>query len=632
MNQSTLQKLILSFFCIAFTIISFAQQKTVDYSGQENLEIIYGQLSYIPAGDSVSTLAQAEKLHRAGQFSINSKKYVNLGIAKDNYWVSISIQNTEAKVYDLILNLENPRLNEVDIYILRERSEYAYYKVGDNFNFLRRPVHFNQFAIPVSLRASERVEILMLLKHKGNTLQLPISLHSRNSFYKKVETNYLIVGVTTGIFLLTFFFSIFLYLKSFNRLFIFYAIYLISILLWLFSTEGYGFQYLWPDQPEWATRFGPGFSVFNLTTFILVALEFTKPYDNSTGIRRTLYGIALFTLLWGLQAFMPYIDIRSTKLMSVFLNTSFTVYIVSLFIMMAYLLYVSIKKSRLVFYYFFAVIVSIVFSLLVVARHSGWIDFPISSGSFASIGVIFEIILMTMGIASQFNQYKKEKEEMLIQYIDQQKSITQQIIETQEQERKRISREMHDDIGAGLTQIVLISESIRKKVGNANEKEISDIAATSRKLVNNMSEIIWSMNPENKTLGQLLSYLREELNKQLEYAGLNFALDLQEPEREVIMSNVQLRNIVLVTKEIINNSIKHSNAKNIEIRMMKKENRLIGHIVDDGCGFDLQQKSAGNGLKNIRQRIEELGGELFIQSKPGQGSDFEFIIPLSSTT
>lgn len=632
MKKFVLYVIFLSVHLLFYSIFSYAQQKPIYYSGAEEFEVEYDQLSYLATGDSVLTIDAAKDYSNSGSFLINTKKSLNLGIAKDNYWLRIRLINKQPKRHELLLNLENPRLNEADIYLIKGNLTPIFFRIGDNFNFFTRPVHYNQFAVPFTLEATDTLDIYILLKHKGNTLQLPISILTYNSFHKKVETNYLVIGLIAGIFLLTLFFSIFLYLKSFSRLFLLYILYLISILLWLLSTEGYGFQFLWPNQPEWATRFGPGFSVFNLTTFILVALEFCKPYDSTKWIRRVLYGIAGLTFLWGLQAFMPYINISNTSLMSFFLFTSFTIYIISLFLMMIYLLYVSIKKNRLVFYYFFAVIVSVIFSLLVVARHSGWIDFPLTSGTFASIGVVFEIILMTLGIANQFFEYKKEKEEMLIQYLKQQKSITEQIVNTQEQERKRISREMHDDIGAGLTQITLISESIRKKVGNASEKEINDIAVTSRKLVSNMSEIIWSMNPENRTLGLLVSYLREELGKLLEYSGLEYSLDLPETDREIVLPNMQLRNIILVAKEIVNNSIKHSNAKKINIKFLKTSNNLIGYIEDDGCGFNPDQKNNGNGLKNIRQRVKESGGTLTISTGIEGGSFFEFNFPLNSTT
>ncbi len=214
-----------------------------------------------------------------------------------------------------------------------------------------------------------------------------------------------------------------------------------------------------------------------------------------------------------------------------------------------------------------------------------------------------------------------------------QRKLKKQLVELEkqrelDQERQRIAREMHDDIGAGLTQITLMSESAKNKIANAGSKELEDIADTSRQLVSNMSEIIWSLNAENKTLEQLCAYLREQLNKQLEYSGMEYHIHLPENGKEIILSNEQRRNILLVTKEIVNNAIKYSAAKNISIKVFF-ENKLFHCFIDDnGEGFDTTRLHNGNGLKNIEQRVKELNGWFEIDAAPGKGSRFAYYIPI----
>jgi signal transduction histidine kinase len=220
----------------------------------------------------------------------------------------------------------------------------------------------------------------------------------------------------------------------------------------------------------------------------------------------------------------------------------------------------------------------------------------------------------------------------IIQYIDRRK-LRKKLAELEKQreidrERQRISREMHDDIGAGLTQIILMIESAKAKSTNGNEKELVDVANTSRTLVANLSEIIWSLNPENKSLDQLCAYLREQLNKQLEYAGIEYSIQLPEDRTDIILSNEQRRNILLVTKEIVNNAIKYSKAKNISIKAELINEGLAFIVQDDGSGFDTAKSYPGNGLKNIRSRIAEMGGNLQISSFEGTGSKFEYFISL----
>lgn len=199
-----------------------------------------------------------------------------------------------------------------------------------------------------------------------------------------------------------------------------------------------------------------------------------------------------------------------------------------------------------------------------------------------------------------------------------------QIKEANERERIRISREMHDDIGAGLTQIALMSDYLKT---TNNSKEANSIANTSRRIVANMSEIIWSLNTEYKTLNDLFSYLREQLHLLLEYTSLNYNINFADINEEVILSSNQKRNIFLAVKEAVNNAVKYSEAKYLEINSTYQEKLLIITIMDDGKGFDIQTIAKGNGLKNMKKRMEEMNATIEFVSTLNKGTTVQFTIP-----
>lgn len=217
-----------------------------------------------------------------------------------------------------------------------------------------------------------------------------------------------------------------------------------------------------------------------------------------------------------------------------------------------------------------------------------------------------------------------------------QSKLKQKILELEkhralDKERQRISREMHDDIGAGLSQIVLMSESAKMKSKNSDTKELYHIADTSRMLVSSMSEIIWTLNPENKTLEQFISYLRENLNKQLEYSGIQYAVELPEEGGEILLRNEQMRNLLMIIKETVNNAVKHSRAKTMVTKITYDTEKLHIEIKDDGVGFDPHVKYTGNGLRNIRQRVAEIEGEIKIESDEGRGCRILYTFPMNTT-
>lgn len=595
-----------------------------EYGSMQNVRIGYKQLQYIAAGDTILTLTQAQAYYNAGKFQPSQHPDLNLGIAKDNYWVTFTISNPSIKEKDFFINLENPRLNDVSVYVLKNNLLEHAYRLGDYFPFSSRIIYENFFAFPVHFDDDQLQRIFLFIRHKGNTLQVPIKLLNSNSFHQSIEGNYMVTGITTGVLIITIFFALFFFFHSKSRLFALYGLYAFFLWAWLWSTEGFGFQYLYPNIPDWATRLGPGVSVLAVVFFIACCLQFCKPYDKYSWLHKVLKVLMYVLAGWGILPLLPFIDISKAADMKLFLFVHFLLNIGSILLLVAYLLWVAITKNKLVWYYFAAVSVSMVCSTIIVAKHSGWLDLPVTSGTFMSIGIIIEVILMTAGITHQFYSYKREKEAMLITYLDQQKAITQKILMTEEAERKRIARELHDDIGAGLTRITLMSDAAKNRP-IVSIKQIEEIAETCRRLVGNMGEIVWSLNPENNSLELLLSYMREELHKLLEYSGISYNLVLPD-DNNLILNNQQRRNILMVAKEAVHNAVKYSCARNINIFASLKNNTLNFIITDDGKGFNETTGRKGNGIKNMRQRIAELGGNLSITSNEETGTTVQFYI------
>jgi signal transduction histidine kinase/ligand-binding sensor domain-containing protein len=226
------------------------------------------------------------------------------------------------------------------------------------------------------------------------------------------------------------------------------------------------------------------------------------------------------------------------------------------------------------------------------------------------------VVLVTKIIAQQKLQKEVEKLER------------QQAIIT---ERMRISQEMHDDIGAGLTQISLISKSAKLHflTGSNIENELNDISSTSRQLVDNIGEIIWSLNPQQDKLDMMMIYLREQLNKLAEYSDVVFQINFKDKIPAIDLTNQQRRNILMAVKEVVHNAIKHSEAKKIVVSAVVSQKKLSFTISDDGIGFDTAGSYQGSGLNNIRQRIIEIGGTMELRSTPGKGTEYAFDIPLN---
>ena len=191
-----------------------------------------------------------------------------------------------------------------------------------------------------------------------------------------------------------------------------------------------------------------------------------------------------------------------------------------------------------------------------------------------------------------------------------------------EQERLRIAHDIHDDLGARVTQISLLSAMSQNNAAYP-EKARTDfdrISKMSRELVSALYETVWAVSPENDNLEALGSYLCQMANKLCEQTPLRCRFDVLGLPAEIQLSSQTRHNISMAVKEAIHNIIKHAHATEISVRMAFAEGVLDVTIQDDGRGFDAATAVDGNGLPNMRKRLANIGGQCSVESRPGQGT------------
>jgi signal transduction histidine kinase/ligand-binding sensor domain-containing protein len=197
------------------------------------------------------------------------------------------------------------------------------------------------------------------------------------------------------------------------------------------------------------------------------------------------------------------------------------------------------------------------------------------------------------------------------------------------EERERISKDMHDEVGSSLTRIAILSELAKKGIPTEYEgkEHIEDISDTSREVVDNIGEIIWAINPQNDSLENLIAYTRQYTSKYFEVTSTHCVFDLPEEVPATSLSAEFRRNIFLVIKEAVTNIVKHACASEVLIKIQLKNKRMIIEIQDNGRGFCMEERSQfGNGLSNMRKRVEQLEGKWEIKSAPDEGTKIQVAI------
>jgi two-component system, NarL family, sensor kinase len=201
-------------------------------------------------------------------------------------------------------------------------------------------------------------------------------------------------------------------------------------------------------------------------------------------------------------------------------------------------------------------------------------------------------------------------------------------MQAREEERDRIAREMHDDIGSALTTILYLSDDLKTQNKETAINTAERISLTASSVVDKMNEIIWSMNPDYDTVNDLIAYTRRHCAEFLRDHGLNYQLNIPEAIINLPLGGEQRRNIYLVIKEALHNVVKHARATEVNIAFQLNEKSLNITIHDNGLGFR-KASVFGNGLNNMRRRLENIGGNFEI--KTASGTLVKLICPLYTT-
>ncbi len=200
-----------------------------------------------------------------------------------------------------------------------------------------------------------------------------------------------------------------------------------------------------------------------------------------------------------------------------------------------------------------------------------------------------------------------------------------------ERVRTHIATDLHDDVGANLTRIAILSEVARQQRGSGHpdrDAPLSSIANIARESVATMSDIVWAINPERDTLREMVRRMRDHAEEVFESQDIRVMLDMPELADPMPLGVDIRRDLYLIFKEAVNNAARHSRCSAVAIVLRADRGGLWLEVTDDGEGFDTDESSEGNGLASMRRRAARLGASLDIFSGPGVGTSVSVRMPL----
>ncbi|MBS4062959.1 MAG: hypothetical protein KGZ74_00285 [Chitinophagaceae bacterium] len=493
------------------------------------------------------------------------------------------------------------------------------------------------------LQPQKEVQLLVRTNFARTTVSLLKPYLIDEKFYK-YHVNYqhthwhgmhIITYTISGILLMMLLFSFFTYLQNRRRQFLYYSIYALCVAAMLFLKA------MLHDSSTSFNFFNEEYLDYGLLIIGYVFyIGFTRMFLNTPGdypllnkifvTAEVILGVFLALFTWMYFTGKPFIWLDTTENISKYFM---------IFLGIVYIVIGITQRNKLMNYLLAGNVANLLFAaisqVIIVVRVATFIP---TTGLFRQsllyfeIGIFLELVFFLLGLIykNKIELIEKAQMDALIKQEKERQEYEKEIavLRAQQDERTRISADMHDELGSGVTAIRLLSEIAMQKTKEQPVDEIARISNNANELMSKMNGIIWSMNPGNDTLGSSISYMRANASEYLDNFKINYTINVPETIPEIELSGNRRRNLFLVMKESLNNIVKHAKAQNVTIDF-SCTNGLDILIRDDGRGMNHEKLNEfGNGLKNMQRRMESIGGSFTISSS--NGTNVKLHLPLNA--
>lgn len=545
----------------------------------------------------------------------------NAGITPVSWWMKVNFQASDS-LERYFLKLNNPHINKLEVYLDNQSAPVLI--TGDHFPFESRPYWDKDFVIPLGNAKSHPHALVLHISKPGETLLMAPMILTESQLLRKKSIETLLIGLIMGwmgIMLV----GALIYtaaLKDSSGLL--YAFFILFLMLWLTSHWGIGYQYWWPTNHAWADKSRPIFNLLTNMFFLLLIMNFFPSLKKRKWLGYLLNTVIILHFLLALDAILrPMATIRIANKMA-FLKITFGFSLLVTVLIITYLWQQYRAKVHYAAYYLAGISFMIGFNLLIHIHQAGisliFNQFLFDFGS--SFGMLGESLFITAAFVGKAADFKKDREKLERELVEKEKKIAERLIEVQENERKRIARDLHDSIGGMLASIYLKTSQLETQFSsNEVTHELKDLVSKSiveaRSISHNLTP------PHLKETGLELS-LRTQLQLIQDQAHLPITFTYSLPAN--ISQNLQL-SLYRVCGELVQNVLKHAQASELMIHLLEVDGEVEVIVEDDGRGFDPKQSKSGIGLTNIQDRVSYWKGTLAVDSTPS-GTTVLIRIPL----
>ncbi|MEC3881341.1 sensor histidine kinase [Parapedobacter sp. 10938] len=563
--------------------------------------------------------------------NVNGDDYVSLGYTDSYYWVLIELENTLPDYVDLFLSIPIPSINRIDFYRCGagDNTPTLVSQTGDRLPFAQRPWPVRDFLFPIRLAGHEHTTLLFKVDKRGQNFSIKAKLGKREVILQQDIPIYAAFGFYTGIFAFAFLFNVLMYLSVADRIHLYYALYILCSVILVLDEVGLAKEWFFSDVGRLHDYVKSSSGMLGCGLLIQVMQLFT----NQTSANSKLYHLAnYYKYLVYVLGILPFfamlfpVNIGLEK-------TIFYVANISVILSLPLIAVCVIERIRrgfiLGYYYLLAILPLIIGASNYILQIMGLVGEQLLKPNGITVGFAAEVVILSFALTQRYNFLKREKAQLKKENDLIRMQSVRQVFQAQEDERDRLAKDLHDDLGGTLSVIRLKVTDFQTKLDRLRPEEKEAHDETIRLITracDDLREISHSLKPKFFLENGLIGTLQERLSILNRVSVISFEFVYQytgrsDPEIEL--------SIYRMVNELINNVVKHSCATQATIQLVETADELVVTVEDNGIGFDRHDSSEGIGLNNVYSRIQYLGGRCTIDSNKN-GTTITLEIPLQN--
>ncbi|MCX2432092.1 7TM diverse intracellular signaling domain-containing protein [Pedobacter sp. GR22-10] len=556
-------------------------------------------------------------------------KVFSKGYTQSYFWIAFDVENTLDQAVHLMFKEHSSSVNRLQLYKQDESGKiHPLGLTGDHFPFKKRPYQNRSFIYPIILTAQEKATFFLWADKRGQNMYMPMSIGRDINIIQAEIPQHTLFGFYTGVFIFAVIFNLLLFTSVRDRIHLYYALYIFCTLIFILEEEGLAFQWFYPDFPGLQDYMRLIMASLSCGLLIQVMQLFIN--QNQSNSRLFRFTNLYKRFCWMMSAIPVFMLFKSFILLE---KTVF--YINNLLALLTVIIIVicvteRIKAGYTLGWYYLTATIMLLFGVFnYVFNTLGITNFNLFKPNGLVVGLTAEIIFLSFALTQRYNFLKKEKEVLLEEKSKHQIELADGIFNAQEDERSRLARDLHDDLGGTLSIIKLNITAFQRKALQLTEAERSFYDQTIgmiEKACIDLRAISHNLMPKNFEHAGLIETLNEHF-KSLNHSGkivFDFIFQVEHP----IHSAMEIT-IYRMVNELINNIIRHSCASMATIQILSFDDRINIMAEDNGIGFNPETDKNGLGLQNIRSRVKYLNGRIQIDSNPN-GTTTSIDIPLNS--